>query len=61
MAQSFTGSCFLPPDSEGKKVPLLNNPYGGPHGQSVRDAWGGADFLFNQILMRDGIAVLDGR
>lgn len=52
------GLLFLPPDSAGKKVPLLNNPYGGPHGQTVRDAWGGAGFLFNQVLMRDGIAVL---
>jgi len=52
------GLIFLPPDSAGKKVPLLNNPYGGPHGQSVRDAWGGAGLLFNEILLRDGIAVL---
>ncbi|MFL6389709.1 MAG: DPP IV N-terminal domain-containing protein [Terriglobales bacterium] len=52
------GIIYLPPDSAGKKVPLLNNPYGGPHGQSVRDMWGGANFLFNQILMRDGIAIL---
>jgi dipeptidyl-peptidase-4 len=52
------GLLYLPPDSAGKKVPLLNNPYGGPHGQSVQDKWGGANFLFNQILMRDGIAVL---
>ncbi len=52
------GIIYLPPDSAGKKVPLLNNPYGGPHGQTVRDMWGGAGFLFNQVLMRDGIAVL---
>jgi dipeptidyl-peptidase-4 len=52
------GELFLPPVAPGKKVPLLNNPYGGPHGQSVRDSWGGATFLFNQLLMRDGIAVL---
>jgi dipeptidyl-peptidase-4 len=52
------GLLFLPPGSEGKKVPLLNNPYGGPHGQTVRDHWGSAGFLFNQLLMRDGIAVL---
>jgi dipeptidyl-peptidase-4 len=52
------GLLFLPPNSEGKKVPLVNNPYGGPHGQTVRDSWGGAGFLFNEILMRDGIAVL---
>jgi dipeptidyl-peptidase-4 len=52
------GLIFLPSGSAGKKVPLLNNPYGGPHGQTVRDSWGGAGFFFNQILMRDGIAVL---
>jgi dipeptidyl-peptidase-4 len=52
------GIIYLPPDSAGKKIPLLNNPYGGPHGQSVRDVWGGANFLFNEILMRDGIAIL---
>jgi len=53
------GLIYLPPDSAGKKIPLLNNPYGGPHGQNVRNAWGGANFFFNQILMRDGIAVLE--
>jgi dipeptidyl-peptidase-4 len=52
------GLIYLPPNSEGKKVPLLNNPYGGPHGQVVRDQWGGPGMLFNQLLMRDGIAVL---
>jgi dipeptidyl-peptidase-4 len=52
------GLLYLPPDNAGKKVPLLNNPYGGPHGQTVRDDWGGAGFLFNELLMRDGIAVL---
>jgi dipeptidyl-peptidase-4 len=53
------GLIYLPPNSAGKKIPLLNNPYGGPHGQSVRNAWGGANFFFNQILMHDGIAVLE--
>jgi dipeptidyl-peptidase-4 len=52
------GLIYLPPNSAGKKIPLLNNPYGGPHGQVVRDQWGGAGMLFNQLLMRDGIAVL---
>jgi dipeptidyl-peptidase-4 len=52
------GLIYLPPNSAGKKIPLLNNPYGGPHGQSVRDAWGGVNTLFNEILQRDGIAVL---
>jgi dipeptidyl-peptidase-4 len=53
------GMIYLPPASDGKKIPLLNNPYGGPGGQSVRNAWGGPGMFFNQILMRDGIAVLE--
>jgi len=36
----------------------LMNPYGGPHAQRVRNNWGGTDFLFDQVLARDGIAVL---
>jgi dipeptidyl-peptidase 4 len=52
------GEIYLPPTSSGKKIPLLNNPYGGPGGQSVRDAWGGTNLYFNNLLMRDGIAVL---
>jgi len=52
------GMLYLPPDSSGKKIPVLMNPYGGPHGQEVRNHWGGAKLLFNEILMRDGIAVL---
>jgi dipeptidyl-peptidase-4 len=50
-------SLLLPPHIEGK-VPLLMNPYGGPHAQRVRNAWGGNDFLFDQILAREGIAIL---
>ena len=42
----------------GKKFPLLLNPYGGPGIQTVRDAWGGAGFLFQQIMARAGFAVL---
>ena len=40
------------------KAPLILNPYGGPGVQDVRDAWGGATFLFDQILARQGFAVL---
>ena len=52
------GLLYLPPASAGTKVPLIMNPYGGPHAQTVQDAWGGAGLLFNQLLMRDGMAVL---
>ena len=39
-------------------VPLIINPYGGPHAQDVTNAWRGAFGLFNQILLRRGFAVL---
>jgi len=39
------------------KAPLILNPYGGPGAQSVRDMWIGFD-LFDQILARQGFAVL---
>jgi len=51
------GLLYLPQNASGK-VPLLMNPYGGPHGQMVRDYWSPTLFLFNQIVMRNGIAVL---
>jgi len=39
-------------------VPLIVNPYGGPHAQDVTNAWRGAFGLFNQILLQRGFAVL---
>jgi dipeptidyl-peptidase 4 len=51
------GLLYLP-EGNGGKVPLIMNPYGGPHGQVVRDDWGNSAMLFNEILMKDGIAVL---
>jgi len=39
-------------------VPLINNPYGGPHAQTVRDSWGGSSFFFDQLLAQRGFAVL---
>ena len=52
------GLLYLPPGNSGKQVPVLMNPYGGPHGQEVRNHWIGTAMLFDEILMRDGIAVL---
>ncbi len=51
------GLLYLPQNPRGK-VPLIMNPYGGPQGQVVRNQWDGAGLLFNEILLRDGIAVL---
>jgi dipeptidyl-peptidase-4 len=39
------------------KVPLILNPYGGPHGQSVRDSARTVD-AFDQVLAHHGFAVL---
>lgn len=39
------------------KFPLILNPYGGPHGQVVRDAYGTIN-AFDQILAHEGFAVL---
>jgi len=52
------GLLFLPPNGAGRKIPLLMNPYGGPGIQTIRDQWDRGSLLFNNILMKDGIAVL---
>lgn len=53
------GELLLPPDMHQKaSVPLIVNPYGGPHAQTVRDSFGGQEFLFEQLLMQHGFAVL---
>ena len=55
------GEILLPLQAQGasaSKIPVLLNPYGGPHGQTARDRWGGTTLLFHQLLARDGIAVL---
>lgn len=53
------GLLYLPPSNDGKKIPLIMNPYGGPHVQTVVDQWSpGSNLLFNQLLIKDGMAVL---
>jgi len=55
------GTLLLPdsgPMMANDKAPLILNPYGGPGAQSVRDTWGGPGFLFDQILARQGFAIL---
>ena len=57
---TLQGEILLPeggPMMANGKAPLILNPYGGPGAQSVRDAWMGGD-LFDQILARQGFAVL---
>jgi len=52
-------SLLLPPGvTSPASVPLINNPYGGPHAQTVRDSWGGPNSFFDQLLAQHGFAVL---
>lgn len=52
-------SLLLPPGvTTPASVPLINNPYGGPHAQTVRDSWGGAGYYFDLLLTQHGFAVL---
>ena len=52
-------SLMLPPGEHAKgSVPLINNPYGGPHAQTVENAWQGRTTLFDQVLAEHGFAVL---
>ncbi len=46
-----------------RRYPLLMNVYGGPGSQTVTDAWGGANYLWHQMLAQDGyvIASVDNR
>ncbi len=58
---TLEGELLLPPPGApmiaNGKAPLIVNPYGGPGAQTVRDFWIGYD-LFDQILARQGFAVL---
>jgi dipeptidyl-peptidase-4 len=53
------GELLLPPGLQtAASVPLIVNPYGGPHVQTVRNEFGGEEFFFDQLLMQHGFAVL---
>lgn len=51
-------SLLLPSSTANSSVPLIVNPYGGPHAQSVKNQWGQTNFLFDQLLAQHGFAVL---
>ncbi len=53
-----------PPDFQAdRKYPVLVYTYGGPHAQVVRNAWGGATFLWHQLMAQKGFIIfaLDNR
>jgi dipeptidyl-peptidase-4 len=54
------GVILLPkggPAMKDGKFPVILNPYGGPHGQSVRDGFGVMG-MFDQFMAKQGIAML---
>jgi dipeptidyl-peptidase 4 len=55
------GSLILPREADASQktpVPLIVHIYGGPVGQTVKDAWEGADTeLFHQMLVHEGFAI----
>jgi dipeptidyl-peptidase 4 len=61
---SLNASMIKPPDFDAKrKYPVLVYTYGGPHGQVVRNAWGGATFLWHELMAQKGYLIfsLDNR
>ena len=53
-----------PPDFDpSKKYPVIVNLYGGPGAQLVRNAWGGPNFLWHQMMAQKGFIIftLDNR
>jgi len=53
------GTLLLPPGTPAPhSVPLIVNPYGGPGVGTTRNRWGGKHFLFDELLVEHGFAVL---
>src|SRR5258708_37943696 len=60
----LNASIIKPPDfTPQKKYPVLVYTYGAPHTQVVRNGWGGANFLWHQLMAQKGYIIfsLDNR
>src|SRR5216683_840317 len=54
----LNASIIKPPDfNPQKKYPVLIYTYGGPRAQVVRNAWGGADFLWHELMAQKGYII----
>jgi dipeptidyl-peptidase-4 len=63
-AYDLDGWMIKPPGFDStKKYPVLFYVYGEPAGQTVQDAWGGAQYLWHLMLAQDGyiVASVDNR
>ena len=61
---SLNASIIKPPNFDAqKKYPVLVCTYGGPHAQVVLNRWGGANFLWHELMAQKGyiIFLLDNR
>ena len=55
---SLNASMIKPPNFDAqKKYPVLVYTYGGPHAQVVRNAWGGANFLWHELMAQKGYII----
>jgi len=60
----LNATMIKPPDFDPKKkYPVLVYTYGGPHAQVIRNAWGGANFLWHELMAQKGYIIfsLDNR
>lgn len=49
---------ITPPDfNPSRRYPVLVNVYGGPHTQRVKNAWGGRNYLWHQMLAQKGYLI----
>ena len=61
---SLNAMMIKPPDfNPQKKYPVIVFTYGGPHAQVVRNAWGGPNFLWHELMAQKGYIIfsLDNR
>ena len=54
----LNASIIKPPDfNPQKKYPVLVYTYGGPHAQVVQNSWGGANFLWHELMAQKGYII----
>ncbi len=58
--EKLNAGMILPPDFDpGRRYPVLFSVYGGPGSQTVKNAWGGSQFLWYQLLAGKGYIIVN--